>query len=299
MNTPNVVRRVESAAQRMSEKKIWVIALILILTFVAPLRATVYLTADDLNGTNLFGTLDPATGKFTLITQTDPLFLALTAGPSGRLYGADANSQGLFTISSAGASTPFGTVTAPATFYGLAYSTGHFFADNLDEMAVTLYSISGHGNSSSSVGQLAGPNSGFFPTGNLVFGPGGKLYFDFIPSNSLDSILYSVNTGNGALTQIGIGLGTDILALFSDGNTLYGVDADATSNQGIFRVDTATGLATQISTLNGLPANESGFFVDAVAVSTPDTGSTFALFILALVLLRGGTRLCRRVATAA
>ena len=51
------------------------------------LRAgTVYITADNLEGTNLFGTLDVATGQFTQIASTDPLFLALTTGPGGKIY---------------------------------------------------------------------------------------------------------------------------------------------------------------------------------------------------------------------
>src|SRR5204862_866352 len=128
---------------------------------------------DDLAGTNLFGTLDPITGQFTQIATTDPVLLALTTGPGGKLYGADVNTGGLFTVSKSGATAQYGTVTAPSAFYGLAYSRGggNFFADNLDQNSVTLHSITGNGNSSSPIGQLAGPNAGFFPTGNLVFGP--------------------------------------------------------------------------------------------------------------------------------
>jgi hypothetical protein len=101
----------------------------------------------------------------------------------------------------------------------------NFLTDNRDPMNVTLYSITGDGNSSSLVGQLAGPNSGFFPTGNLVFGPGGNLYFNYssdVANGGANSTLYIVNPSTGALTAIGSGLGSDILALFSDGNTLYG-----------------------------------------------------------------------------
>jgi len=279
------------------------LALLVFLCFgLAAVRAsTVYITADNLEGTNLFGALDVATGQFSQIASTDPLFLALTKGPGGKIYGADANSGHLFTISSSGATTQYGSVTAPSAFYGLAYSrsAGKFLADNLDPMNVTLYAITGDGNSSSLVGQLAGPNSGFFPTGNLAFGPGGNLYFNYssdVANGGANATLYTVNTSTGALTAVGSGLGSDILALFSDGNTLYGIDANLRSDIGVFRIDTTTGIATQVSTVTGLPASNS-FFVDAATVSTPDTGSTVALFIFALASLLVGNRLRRCLKT--
>jgi hypothetical protein len=254
---------------------------------------SVYVTADDLNGTNLFGTVDIATGQFTQITTTTQLFLALTTGPGGQIVGADANSGNLYTISPSGATAQFGSVTAPDAFYGLAYSPsgGKFFADNLNSTNVTLYSIAGNGNSSSPVGVMAGPNSGFFPTGNLAFGPGGNLYFDFLPTNGAESVLYTVNTSNGTLTQVGSGLGTDILSLFSDGSTLYGIDADTTSNTGIYTIDTVSGIAAQISTITGLPGDN--FFVDSATLRTPEAGSTLGLLFFVLAGLLAASHLRR------
>ena len=256
----------------------------------------VYITADNLEGTNLFGTLNVATGQFSQVATTDPVFLGLTSGRGGKLYGADVNSGHLFTISTSGATTQYGSVTAPNGFFGLAYSrsAGKFFADDLSPTDVNLYSITGDANSSSLVGQLAGPNSGFFPTGNLAFGPGGNLYFNYSSDliNATNSTLYTVNTATGALTAVGSGLGSGILALFSDGTALYGIDANLTSDIGVFSIDTTTGSATQVSTVTGLPASNS-FFVDAATVATPDTGSTLALFIFGLVPLLGATRFLR------
>ena len=83
-----------------------------------------------------------------------------------------------------------------------------------------------------------------------------------------------------------------ILALFSGGNALYGIDANLTSDIGVFRIDTTTGVATQVSTVTGLPGSNS-FYVDAATVSTPDTGSTLALFLFAMAPLIGGSRLRR------
>lgn len=284
------------AKVRKSNRKVILLALLTFVCFgLAPVHAgKVYVTADNLEGTNLFGTLDVATGQFSQIASTDPVFLGLTTGPGGTLYGADINSGHLFTISTSGATTQYGSVTG--AFYGLAYSrsAGKFFADDLTTENVTLYSVAGDGNSSSLVGVLAGPNSGYFPTGNLAFGPGGNLYFNYSTDlvNGTNSTLYTVNTSTGALTAVGSGLGSGILALFSDRTALYGIDANLTSDIGIFRIDTTTGIATQVSTVTGLPGDNS-FFVDAATVSTPDTGSTLALFIFALAPLLGGIRLRR------
>jgi hypothetical protein len=193
------------------------------------------------------------------------------------------------------ATTQYDSLGTPLLLCGLAYShsAGNFLADDLSTENVNLYSIAGDGNSSSLVGQIAGPNSGFFPTGNLAFGPGGNLYFNYSSDliNGTNSTLYSINTSTGALTAIGSGLGSGILALFSDGTALYGIDANLTSDIGVFSIDTTTGVATQVSTVTGLPASDS-FYADAATVSTPDTGSTLAL-IFALAPLLGGNRLRR------
>jgi hypothetical protein len=237
------------------------------LAIAASASATIFVTADN-GTTNLFGTLDPKTGQFTQIATTTPLFYALTTGPNGELFGADLNSGNLYTISTAGATAQFGSSTAPAAFYGLAYSStsGNFFADNLDPNNVTLYSIAADANSNSSIGVMAGPNSGFFPTGNLTFGPSGNLYFDFFPTNGTSSTLYIVNTATGALSPVGSGLGTDILALFFDGTTLYGIDANLTSNIGIYTIDTTTGVATRVATVTGLPSTNDYFLDTATSL---------------------------------
>jgi hypothetical protein len=267
-----------------------------ILAFVlfsaASARATIYVTADN-GSTNLFGTLDLASGQFSQIATTDPLFYALTAGAGGKIFGADLNSGHLFTISKSGATTQFGSSTAPDAFQGLAYSksTGNFLAANVGQTTVTLYSIAGNGNSHSLIGEMVGANSpGLFPTGNLAFGPAGQLYFDYLAADSTSAALYTVNTSTASLTAVGNGLGTDILTLFSDGNTLYGIDTDFTPNDaplGIYTINTTTGLATQVSTVTGLPGD---YFLDAATVSTPDTGSTFGLLSLVLTALLGANR---------
>jgi len=238
---------------------------------VLPVRAgtTLYVTADNANGTNLFGTLDLKTGKFTEIAQTTPLFYALATGPEGRLYGADINTGTLFTISRTGATIPYGSVTAPGYysgefgygFLGLAHrgSENDFLAVNVDPLHVSLYSITNQGRKLSDLGIIEGPDTGIFFNGSLAFGPEGKLYFDFIPVGGPQ--LYVLDPHNGAPKAVGKGLGTDILTLFSDGTRLYGVDADATSNIGIYVIDRKTGVAIPTGvTVQGLPSTNDFYF---------------------------------------
>ncbi len=134
---------------------------------------------------------------------------------------------------------------------------------------MTLYSIARNANNSSFVGLLAGPNAGYFPSGNLAFGRDGNLYSNYSSDlvNGANPTLYTVNTSTGGLTAVGSGLGSGILALFSDETVIYGIDANLTSDIGVYIIDTITGVATRVSTVTGLPDSNS-FYVDAATVST-------------------------------
>lgn len=254
------------------------------LLFVTPVHArdTVYVTADNLAGTNIFGTLNLKTGEFTQIAQTTPLFYGLSIGPDGRIYGADVNTGTIFTISASGATNSYGTITAPgyqynsATafygFFGLAYNQleDNFFAVNVDPVHVSLYQIGKHGRRQSDVGIIEGPDTGIFFSGNLAFGPHGKLYFDFVPASGPQ--LYKVDPHTGAPTAIGSGLGTDILALFSDGNRLFGIDTDTTTGIGIYVIDVRTGIATPTGVVVwGLPTTND-FYIDTAIFYPLDHG---------------------------
>jgi hypothetical protein len=230
---------------------------------------TLYVTADNANGTNLFGKLDLRTGKFTEIAQTTPLFYALTTGPGGRLYGADINTGTLFTISRTGATISYGSVTAPGYsgefgygFLGLVHqgSEDDFLAVNVDPVHVSLYSIIKHGRKLSDLGIIEGPDTGIFFNGSLAYGPAGKLYFDFIPASGPQ--LYVLDPHTGAPKAVGKGLGTDILTLFSDGTRLYGIDTDVTSDIGIYVIDRNKGVAIPTGvTIKGLPSSND-FYLD-------------------------------------
>jgi hypothetical protein len=261
--------------QHMKSKILTGIALFLAaLVFISPVyaRNTVYVTADNLAGTNLFGTLNLETGEFTQIAQTTPLFYALSAGPEGRIYGADLNTGTIFTISDRGVTKPYGTITAPGYqfsgygFFGLAYQSWEdkFFAVNVDPMHVSLYRIGSHGRTQTDIGVIEGPNTGIFFSGSLAIGPHGKFYYNFVPSSGPQ--LYVIDQFTGAPTPIGSGLGTDVLALFSDGSKLFGIDTDTNSEIGIYVIDIETGVATPTGvTVKGLPATND-FYIDTAMI---------------------------------
>lgn len=249
--------------------------LLAVLVVVAPVHAKpiVYVTADNLAGTNLFGTLNLETGEFTQIAQTPPLFYALSVGPEGHLYGADLDTGTLFTISSGGVTEPYGTITSPAYqfsgygFFGLAYQRWEddLLAVNVDPMHVSLYRIGKRARTQTDLGVIEGPDTGVFFSGSLAFGPHGKLYFDFVPPSGPQ--LYVIDQFTGAPKPIGKGLGTDILTLFSDGTKLYGIDTDASTQIGIYVIDIKTGVAIPTGVIvTGLPSTND-FYVDTAAFS--------------------------------
>ncbi len=260
---------------------------------------TLYATADN-GTTNLFGTLDLATGQFTEIATTTPLFGSLTVGIGGTLYGGATDFK-LHTISPSGAVSPFGTVTAPTGnsipgFLGLAsQGAAGFFADDITSTSstgpftTTLDHIAADGNSSSVVGTM-GTAFGSFNSGNLAFGPDGKLYFDAWNTTASDvATLYLVNTNTGATTAVGSGLGsTNPLTLASFGATLYGIDTFTPTSPSIYTIDTTTGVATGIGTVSGLPT---GYTLDTIAfaASVPEP-SAVTLFVTGILVVLGLSR---------
>ena len=274
----------------------WLAALVFLPLSVVRATTTVYVAADNSTGVNFFGTLDLATGQFTEIAETTPLFYGLTTGPDGVFYGADDTSNKLFTITTDGVTAPFGSVAAPDSFQGLAYSeaTGGLYAMNLGKTVVSLYSITGDGSSESSVQRLDQPGGGEFATGSLAYGPNQKLYFNY----SFDTIyasnsrLYLIDAATGSQTAVGSGLGTPILALFSDGTTLYGVDTFINKKIGIYTIDTTSGVATRVATVTGLPSDNT-YYIDAataVVTATPPTVPTVTVSTPDKTLVEGGSK---------
>jgi len=257
--------------------------------------SVVYATASN-ETNNVFGTLNLATGQFTQIATTTPQFNSLTTGPGPTLYGG-ASDGNLYTISPAGVTSLFGTVSSPGGanpgFWGLASegATG-FFADELKDggngsFDVPLVHISADGKSLSSVG--AGVSNTFAATGNLTFGPDGKLYLETSKGTNFTAYLFSVNTTTGALTALSSALVSvkgDFLTLASSGSTLYGIDTVAGSSQAIYTINTTTGAASKIGTVSGL----SGYSVDTISdpffASVPEP-SSLSLFVTGSLVVLG------------
>ncbi len=296
----------KSATTRLRIACTWtaaVLGLVIGTTVEVEADSVVNATADN-GSTFLFGKLDLTTGQFSRIATTSTLFGSLTAGADGTLYGGALDSH-LYTISPSGALSQFGTVTAPPSilfpgFLGLASEgSAGFFADSVTAAnssttapaTATLVHISADGTSSSVVGTM-GTTFGSYNSGNLAFGPDGKLYFNCWNSNTNQvPTLFSVNTSTGAVTQIGSNLGTiDPLALGSVGGTLYGIDTFAPTNPNIFTINTTTGVATGIGTVSGLPT---GYTLDTITLASVPEPSALTLLVSGILGVLGVSRLRR------
>ena len=268
--------------------------LLLALGAAAETRAdnVVYATADN-GTTNLFGTMDLTTGQFTQISTTTPLFGSMTVGAGGTLYGGEGNLNfNLATISPSGVPSQFGTVTAPSNSFGFtglasAGAAGFFAIYQTGSLpgpfSATLEHISADGNSSSVVGTLS-TSFWSFNSGNLAFGPNGKLYFDVWPTPSNVATLYEVNTTTGAATAVGSGLGIDRpsgAGLCRDQRSMASTPSSPPTPS-IFTINTTTGVATEIGTVSGLPT---GYTLDTMAGSVPEPATITLLGTGTLVLL--------------
>jgi hypothetical protein len=243
-----------------------------VLFSAGPARAdvTVYATADN-GSADLFGTLDLDTGQFTQIASGSIIFGGLTDA-NGTIYGSDQATGDLYTVSTSGVATRYGTTALGSDSFnvGLTYSGGGFLAtDSTSSDSIDLYSVAGDANSSSVIATLQ-TSPDFAPSGELAFGPGGALYFDDDPAadTSSPAELFLVDPATGARTAIGADLGSPVLSLVSTATTLYGVDTVDTSNIAIYTINTTTGVATQISTIFGLPA---GYTLDTATVPEPSS----------------------------
>ena len=243
----------------------------------------VYATADapgsngppfHLPPTYSFGTVDLTTGQWTPIATTSLLINSLTAGPAGTLYAGPAQpNPNLYTISPSGATSQVGTVSAPAGSYGFvglaSEGAAGFWANSVTPNGDSTFTdvldhISADGSTLTVIGTM-GASFGSSNTGDLAFGPDGKLYFD-TETMSKTPTLYAVNTTTGAVTAVGSGLNeANPLTLVLSGTTLYGIDTYTQTNPAIYTIDTTTGVATQIATVSGANLDFDEFYLDTVA----------------------------------
>jgi hypothetical protein len=246
----------------------------------------VYATTSANGGSNsTLGTLDLTTGQFTAVAGLSNTFVSLAPVSGGSFYGGSI-SGGLFSITTAGVTTPFGSVTGP--YWGLANGAPGIYGANFSTTNLDAIAAGG-----TSANPLASLPSGIGGSGLLTFGPDGKLYGDFFNSSGAIT-LYQFDTGTGAATAIGSGLNSfnnDTLTLVSADGVLYGIDTiqgEGGNPINIYTIDTATGLATANgATVTGL---SSGWTLDT-ASAVPEPAS---LTLAAIGIVVGLGVSCRR-----
>ncbi len=70
---------------------------------------TVFATASSTSN-SIFGTLDLTTGQFTEIASLSEHLQSLTGGPGGLLYGSDQNTGDLYSVTTTGVATQYGSI---------------------------------------------------------------------------------------------------------------------------------------------------------------------------------------------
>lgn len=180
-------------------------------------------------GRSQFGTMDLATGVFSLIGNTTTTYSAMTRLPGGPLYAVD-NTSRLLLLNTAtgGINSVVGTMGSGIEGAVLS-SAGTMYAFN----ASNLYTV----NTSNASVTLVG-----------AFGLSGALYSASFDKNTMylqessfagaKSKLYTVNTSTGLATQVGTGnTGFEITTTDFENSTLYGF----TTGSQVVTINTSTG----------------------------------------------------------
>jgi hypothetical protein len=237
-------------------------------------------------GTPQIGTLDLSNGQFTATGTASQSITALTTGSDGTLYAGTGFSDHIYTVAKDGALTQLGSATAPSFVFGLADAGSNgFFATAFAnaQQGFVLVQFSTNGNSISTVGNLGLNPFVTFPTGALAFGPNGNLYYNSTTVSGFDQ-LYQVNPATGAATAVGSGLGLsngNLLTLVAADGTLYGIGTAPNSGNGIYTIDTTTGIAS----FTGV-SSASDILINAAAPMVPEP-STLTLLLTSTVALVG------------
>lgn len=254
---------------------------------------TVFATASSTSN-SIFGTLDLTTGQFTEIASLSEHLQSLTGGPGGLLYGSDENTGDLYSITTTGVATQFGSIRMQGVLEGLAYggSTTGFYgvhsADGLDYFV----QIASDGNRITTPFNLPTQE---YASGSLAYAPNGSLYLNSVTGGT--ARLYQVDIAGNAINQVGTGLGSNALAIGTANGQLYGVDtiqaAGGSSPVDIYTVNTATGVATATGVhVTGL---SSGYTIDTIAaLSVPEPG-TLTLGLIGSLFGLIAVRRARRV----
>jgi len=224
--------------------------------------------------TDTFGTLDLNTGVFTAINSLEPGQLQL-ASFDGSLYAIETRGNSLYQVN---------TTTGDLTTIGslgsynagqIGATTGELYAELLNN---SLDSVNPSTAATTLIASDFEPSSGNW---YALSNNGSTLYL------SVDSTLYSV-AANGVITAIGTNYGTPVAgqgtaligALLVDGGVLYGGQEEGY----IDTINTTTGVATNLSTLQGTYAGEAIYGLAPDTVTTTATPEPRSLMLLVLAL---------------
>ena len=151
----------------------------------------------------------------------------------------------LGTITTSGVFTPIGTTGSE--LFGLAFSpTGVLYGAGQDTPGgtITLYTVNPATAALTVVGST-GLNGGLLSeeAAGLAFGPNGTLFLADTNPNGTSSNLYTVNTGTGAVTQLGpIGNMSQGTIGFDGSGNLYEINNETTPNH-LDLLDTTSGMS--------------------------------------------------------
>ena len=225
------------------------VAIVVLACAASALPAELYVTTT----TGRFGRLDPQTGTYTQIGNTNPVLVGLGYGPDGSLYGFEdgALNARLFRVNPANAALTFvGNTGIPSTYVdpnaggGWAMggtSDGHLYAFSWQPPTLGpnayLYSIDPATAQSTQIGNMG------FPTYGTINGDGsGGLYATTGGTNEF----FQLNRTTGAGTLLGSGSFGTVFAMGFTGGTMYAMNI----NGQIYSVNLNNGASTLVSTYN-------------------------------------------------
>jgi hypothetical protein len=243
---------------------------------------------------NQFGLLDAQTGAFTQIGTLTPGNLNAGLGEvNGALYTAELYDGQLLRVNVAtGATSDVGSDQAPSTFeyYALGGAGTSLYAIGIKNSTTLaeLYQINPTTGAQTLIGALkVGATQLDTGTANafLALSNGASGLYLIYDDGSDSSVLYTVNTSNGALTAVGSADGAgEFTGLATDGGALFG--ASTSPNDVLYTVDTSTGVLTTPVTVTGY---DSGEVTYGLAPDVPEPSTillTFAGLAAAFSLLR-------------
>lgn len=214
-----------------------VFLIIFLLVMSAAASAQTPTAYEFIGGSDKWGTIDLATGAFSLTGNTGELLTGLGVGPGGLLYGGLDSSGTLYQVNPAnGSLTTVGTSSIAYNDFGSTTDGVYALDTNLN-----LYSV----NTTTGATTLIG-STGVSPGFTIGLSTGSDtLYF----ASGSTATLYSINTSTGAAKEIGNTGVANIGALVYENGTLYA--GSNSSSAALYALNPATGAATLVGSATG------------------------------------------------